>query len=54
MTAIVDKYMACIEEIINLPILVERFRQTVSAGRLKDVLDEIVRQSKVEFSYDEE
>jgi len=53
-TAIVDKYMSCIEEIINLPLLIERFKQTVSDGRLKDVLGEIVRQSKVEFSYDEE
>ena len=53
-TAIVDKYMSCIEEIINLPLLVERFKQTVGAGRLKDVLAEIVKQSKVEFSYDEE
>jgi len=53
-TAIVDKYMSCIEEVINLPLLIERFEQTVSAGRLKDVLAEIVTQSKVEFSYDEE
>jgi hypothetical protein len=53
-TAIVDKYMSCIEEIINLPLLIERFKQTVAAGRLKDVLGEIVRQSKVEFSYDED
>jgi len=53
-TAIVEKYMSCIEEIINLPLLIARFKQTVSDGRLKDVLGEIVRQSKVEFSYDEE
>jgi hypothetical protein len=53
-TAIVDKYMSCIEEVINLPLLVERFKQAVSAGRLKEILGEIVKQSKVEFSYDEE
>jgi hypothetical protein len=38
----------------NLPLLIERFKPTVSAGRLKDVLSEIVRQRRVEFSYDEE
>jgi hypothetical protein len=51
---VVDTYMACIEEIINIPVLQERFRQAASLGYLPQVLDEIVKQSKVEFNYAEE
>ena len=50
-TAIVDKYMDCIEEIINLPILKERFCEIQKKGRLPEILEEIIRQSKVEFDY---
>jgi hypothetical protein len=51
--AIVEKYMACIEEVINIPILQERFRAGVAQGYLGNIMTEIVRQSKVEFNYDE-
>lgn len=51
--AIVDKYMACIEEVVNIPVLQERFRSGVAQGYLGAIMDEIVRQSKVEFNYDE-
>ena len=51
--AIVDKYMACIEEIINISMLQERFRSSVAQGYLSSIMDEIVRQSKVEFNYEE-
>ena len=51
--AIVDKYMACIEEVVNIPVLQERFRAGVAQGYLGAIMDEIVRQSKVEFNYDE-
>ena len=51
--AIVDKYMECIEEVINIPTLNERFKDAVKQGYLKPVLDEIIVQSKVEFNYDE-
>lgn len=51
--AIVEKYMACVEEVINIPILQERFRTGVTQGYLSKIMDEIVRQSKVEFNYDE-
>lgn len=50
--AIVDKYMACIEEIINIPILNDRFKVANRQGYLKKILDEIILQSKVEFNYD--
>jgi hypothetical protein len=52
-TAIVEKYMACIEEVINIPILNKHFSETIRLGYLIDVLDEIVTQSKVEFNYTE-
>lgn len=51
--AIVKKYMNCIEEIINIPILTERFKEAVKQGYLKNILDEIVLQSKVEFNYED-
>ena len=51
--AIVAKYMACIEEVINIPILRERFRAGVAQGYLNRIMAEIVRQSKVEFNYGE-
>lgn len=50
--AIVEKYMACIEEIINIPILQERFRTGVTQGYLVKIINEIVRQSKIEFNYE--
>lgn len=51
--AIVAKYMACIEEVINIPILQERFKSGIAQGYLKDIMSEIVKQSKVEFNYEE-
>lgn len=51
---VVDSYMACIEEIINIPVLQERFRHADSQGYLPQILDEIVKQSKVEFNFAEE
>jgi hypothetical protein len=49
--AIVDKYMGCIEEMINIPILNERFNEAVKQGYLNNILDEIVLQSKMEFNF---
>lgn len=51
--SIVKKYIKCIEEIINIPILQTRFLEAVKQGYLKDVLCEIINQSKVEFNYEE-
>lgn len=52
--AIVDVYMGCIEEIINLPELARRFNQCVERGSLSQIMSEIILQSKVEFNYEEE
>ncbi len=50
---IVDKYMKCIEEVINIPTLRDRFGVATEQGYLRDVINEIVRQSKVEFNYED-
>jgi len=52
--AIVSRYMRCIEEIINIPCLLDRFKDTMAQNHLTDVLGEIVKQSKVEFSYEDD
>ena len=52
--AVVEKYMACIEEIINIPTLQENFASAVKEGFIKNILDEIVAQSRVEFNYEDE
>ncbi|HOA10597.1 MAG TPA: restriction endonuclease [Tenuifilaceae bacterium] len=50
---IVDKYMNCIEEVINIPTLTDRFKSAAKQRYLNKILNEIVIQSKVEFSYEE-
>jgi hypothetical protein len=52
--AVVDSYMTAVEEIINVQRLVHEFSSVVASGKLQEVMDEIVIQSKVEFNYDDE
>jgi hypothetical protein len=52
--AIVSRYMDCIEEIINVPLLIERFEEAIKQEYLEEILNEIIKQSKVEFSYEED
>jgi hypothetical protein len=52
--AIVSRYMECIEEIINVPTLLGRFEEAIKQEYLGDILNEIIKQSKVEFSYEED
>ncbi|MDE5941992.1 MAG: restriction endonuclease [Muribaculaceae bacterium] len=52
--AIVTKYLDCIEEIINIPVLKDYLQIVEQNGLLLQVLDEIILQSKVEFNYSEE
>ena len=51
--AIVERYMSCVEEIINLDVLRQRFREASAQGYLREILDEVIRQSRVEFNLDE-
>lgn len=52
--AIVARYMEAVEEIINIPRLVAVFEELVEAGKLQDVMDEVILQSRVEFHADED
>ena len=52
-TAIVAKYLAWIEEIINIVKLRSLFNQTIGLAYLNNILDEIVIQSKIDFHYEE-
>lgn len=51
---VVDKYMACIEEVINIPILTEFFNNAVLAGHSNQILNEVATQSRVEFNLSDE
>jgi hypothetical protein len=51
---IVERYINCIEEVINIPMLLKKFDEVIKAGRLTDVISEITIQSKVEFNYKDE
>ena len=48
--SIVKKYMDCIEEIINIPMIIERLDTATKNGYTKSIIHEIVLQSKVEFN----
>jgi hypothetical protein len=48
---VVDKYMNCIEEIINIPKLLACLSKVIERGDLSKILDEIILQSRVEFNY---
>lgn len=52
--AIVKKYLGCIEEIINIPTLMDYLETIERNGLIPQVLDEIIIQSKVEFNYFDE
>ena len=51
---IVEKYMDCIEEIININVLRDCFLQSIKQGYLKNILNEIIIQSKIEFNYQDQ
>lgn len=46
--------MNSIEEVINIPCLMERFKNAVDKGLLNEILKEIIKHSKVEFNYQDE
>ena len=48
---VVDSYMASVEEIINIPDLLNAFQEIVGRKQLADVMQDIIIQSKVEFNY---
>ncbi len=52
--AVVDAYMEAVEEVINVVDLINYFNDIVDSGRLSEVMEEIMLQSKVEFNYNDE
>jgi len=52
--AIVKKYIESVEEIINIPMLVNIFDQVLKTGKVTNVIEEIILQSRVEFNVEEE
>lgn len=50
---IVQKYMNSVEEIINIPKIIKIFDDQVRKNRIKEIMDEIVIQSRLEFNYDD-
>lgn len=49
---VVERYMDCVEEIINIDKLKESLEKVEDEGNLGNVLSEIIVQSKVEFNYE--
>ncbi len=51
---VVDDYLSCIEEIINIPQLKDCLEELDKRNMIADVLKEIILQSKVEFNYEDD
>lgn len=49
-----QRYMTAIEDIFNIPKLIGIFNVLVDQGRVSEVLDEIIRWSKVEFNIEDD
>ncbi len=52
--SIVNSYMDSIEEIINVPYLIESFEKLLNTNVLAEIMNEIIIQSKVEFNYSDD
>jgi hypothetical protein len=52
--AVVERYMEAVEEIINIPMLLQILERLVASGKLQDVMDEVIVQSRVEFNLAED
>ncbi|MDB9538506.1 restriction endonuclease [Anabaenopsis tanganyikae CS-531] len=51
---IINKYMECVEEVINIPELILRLNKVLELSKGLKVIEEIVLQSRVEFNIHEE
>lgn len=52
--SVVDEYMSCIEDVINIPTLKDCMNELAHKNMIPDILTEIILQSKVEFNYEDE
>jgi hypothetical protein len=50
--AVVNRYLEAVEELINIPALLQTFHDLVKAGHIRVIMDEIILQSRVEFNYE--
>lgn len=48
--SIVKRYMQSIEEVINIPILMKRLQEVIEKNNIHNVMDEIIKHSRVEFN----
>ncbi len=48
--SVVNSYMDAVEEIINIPLLIDAFQKVINSGKLSEVMNEIITQSKIEFN----
>ena len=46
--------MGSIEEIINIPVLLERVNAVIEQGKLNNVMEEIIIHSNVEFNFQDD
>lgn len=51
---VVDDYLRCIEEVINIPELKNYLEELDKRNMVGEVLKEIILQSKVEFNYEDD
>ena len=51
---VVDDYLRCIEEIVNIPELKNYLEELDKRNMVGEVLKEIILQSKVEFNYEDD
>ena len=47
---VVERYMDCVEELLNIPILLTRLDEVVKVGRVEEMVGELVTQSRLEFN----
>ena len=47
---VVDRYMNSVEELLNIPILLTRLDEVMEAGRIQEMVGELVTQSRLEFN----
>lgn len=52
--SVVNDYMSCIEDVINIPTLKDCMSELAHKNMVPDVLSEIILQSKVEFNYEDD
>ena len=50
---VVQKYMSCIEEVVNLSKLVEWLDTVIAKGSVAQLVDTLVKYSQLEFNYEE-